>query len=744
MNDELTLQEEETPGGLTTQMLSGEIIRVVYENEDKTYTVFRLVDRQGVEHTVTGNIFGAYAGRDIELSGHWESHPEYGRQFRADSYRFLLPSTPEGITRYLGSGAIPGIGPKNAKSIVDRFGAQTLEILSHSSGRLREVRGLGKKRIEQIRQSWQSHSRQRDIFIFLQGLGISTAFCMRIYRQYGDAAAEKVRANPYQLISDIDGIGFIMADRIAAGLNITKNAPFRIRAGINYTLDQLSAAGHVCYPKIDFLQFATKTLDVPMEEVVAELSCAVSSKQIVIIPDHEHGELVFSRLLYIAEHETSKIMVQLAMTKKFAGLRMAQIKTSPRLALSEEQFSAVMQVCREPLNIITGGPGVGKTTVIGEIVRRAKAAKLKTYMAAPTGRAARRMSESTGSPAQTIHRMLKWDPAARNFVFNAQKPLPCDLLIVDEVSMLDCLLAWSLFSAVKPGTSVILVGDADQLPSVGPGKVLNALIESQIIKTTHLSKIFRQGAGSQIIMNAHRVNAGVPPLRNRAKSELTDFYWIEQDDTEKTLDIIKKLVAERIPKRFGLNPVDDIQILTPMNRGSCGTLNLNAVLQDTLNPGLKPHFKIGERIFKAGDKLMQISNNYEKNVFNGDMGRLAHINFREKKFIVMFDSNQSVEYNMFEADQLSLAYAVTVHKAQGSEFPAVIMPLLSQHHMMLQRNLLYTGMTRAKKLLILIGDRRSVAMAVNNIRQAPRFTHLREFMIEKQQQITRLHITALR
>lgn len=735
MDNEFTLNVEENTSGLTTQMLSGEIIRVIYENEDKTYAVLRLVDHQGVEHTVTGNIFDVHAGRDIELCGRWDSHQEYGMQFRAESYRFLLPSTTEGIARYLGSGVIPGIGPKNAKSIVDRFGLQTLEVLSHSSGRLREVPGLGKKRIEQIRKSWQGQSKQRDTFIFLQGLGITPAYCVRIYKQYGDLAADKVRSDPYQLASDIDGIGFVMADRVAAALGVVKNDLSRITAGIDYTLEQLTMVGHVCYPKKLFLDAAAKTLEVTVDEVVTGLERSVAARRIVISPDQEHQELVYSRLLYAAEREVSKIAVRLAMAPKFAGLRLTRVRSLPKLQLSEEQLLAVERVGRSPLTIITGGPGVGKTTVIGEIVRRAKAAKISVYMAAPTGRAARRMFESTSCPAKTIHRMLKWDPIERKFVFGAEKQLLCDLLIVDEVSMLDSMLAWALLLAIKPGTSVILVGDSDQLPSVGPGRVLNSFIESGVFQTTHLSKIFRQGAGSHIISNAHRVNSGILPQRIQNGEKLNDFYWIEQDDPEKAIDIIRRLIAERIPERFGFKSLNDIQLLTPMNRGSCGTVNLNIVLQEVLNPGHKPQFKLGERVFKAGDKVMQISNNYEKNVFNGDMGRLAHINLSEKKFIVLFDSNQSVEYKLDEADQLNLAYAVTVHKSQGSEFPAVVMPLLSQHYMMLQRNLLYTGMTRAKKLLILVGSRRSVAMAVNNSRLEPRFTRLREFLLEEKNRI---------
>jgi exodeoxyribonuclease V alpha subunit len=731
MDGNFILQAEENTGPLTAHTLRGEILRIVFENDDKTYVVMKLIDSQEVEHTVVGSITGAYPGQDIEVSGRWETHQEYGRQLRAEAYRFLLPSTREGIARYLASGVIPGIGPKYAQNIVEHFGEKTLEILDHSSGRLREVPGLGKKRIEQIRKAWQGQSLQKDIFIFLQSLGITPAYCMRIYKRYGDETPDKVRSNPYALASEVDGIGFTMADRVAAALGVEKNNVARLASGINYTLGQLTLAGHTCYPRVELLRSAAETLEVTVDEAAAGLERAAAARQIVLCPDPEFGELVYPRPLYIAEYGVPEMIARLASVPRFAGKRLLKVPARNDLALSDEQQLAVERVGASPLTIITGGPGVGKTTVIGEIVRRAKAARLKIMMAAPTGRAARRMYESTEFSAKTIHRMLKWDPGERRFVFDSSNQLNCDLLIVDEVSMLDAVLAYSLFQAIPPGTSVVLVGDADQLPSVGPGRVLHCFIESGIFLVTHLSKIFRQGAGSFIIRNAHRVNSGQMPESGVQSDELTDFYWIEQDDPEKVLEVIRRLVCERIPERFGLRPADDIQLLTPMNRGNCGTIGLNAMLQEVLNGGNKPQFKAGERVFKTGDKVMQISNNYDKGVFNGDMGRVAHIDAHEKKFIVIFDSNQSVEYDMAEYDQLNLAYAITVHKSQGSEFPAVVMPLLSQHYMMLQRNLLYTGMTRARKLLILIGSRRAISMAVNNSRLEPRFTRLRERLAER-------------
>ncbi|MDD5728598.1 MAG: AAA family ATPase, partial [Victivallales bacterium] len=424
------------------------------------------------------------------------------------------------------------------------------------------------------------------------------------------------------------------------------------------------------------------------------------------------------------ETELPRYIYGLGGCRTHPGLKLAGVPPQKGLEFSDEQLRAVELAGRYALNIITGGPGVGKTTVIHEIVRRALAAKLKVYQAAPTGRAAKRMSEATGFPARTIHRMLKWEPSTHKFVYDADHKLPCDLLIIDEISMLDINLALCLFRAVKFGTSVILVGDADQLPSVGPGNVLHDFLNSGMFAVSRLTRIFRQGAGSRIIANAHRVNHGELPLKGEERKAVTDFYWIEQDDPETVLDLIIRMQTKRIPRRFGFNPLRDIQVLTPMNRGNCGTRSINERLQQVLNSGHKPQFKLGERVFKAGDRVMQIVNDFDKNVFNGDMGRIGNINDRDKEFTVFYDGSRAVKYEFTEADQITLAYAVTVHKSQGSEFPAVIMPLLSQHYMMLQRNLLYTGMTRAAKLLILIGSVKAIGMAVRNSRLEPRFSLL--------------------
>jgi exodeoxyribonuclease V alpha subunit len=709
---------------VTESTLRGEISRVVFESDDGAYCIIKVIDAQGVENTVTGSISGAYSGHHIEVSGHWETHKEYGRQLKASSYKFILPNTKEGIERYLSSGMIPGVGPKLAKCIVDYFGDKTLEIMDRFSARLAEIPGLGRKRVEAIKEAWESQRARRDIFIFMQGLGISQAYCHKIYQVYGNQSAEVVKQNPYRLADEVNGMGFIMSDRVSAALGVEKNSLVRIAAGIIYSLNQLKQAGHTCYPEEQFIKYAAQLLNVDDADIINGIKYAEAAHRIVLEAINAHDRMVYDAVLHRAESELPELIRNLLTVGRFKAQNMLRVPALQGQSFTDEQYRAVSGAAQSPLSIITGGPGVGKTTVIGELVRRAKTAKLKVYLAAPTGRAAQRLSESSKMNAKTIHRLLKWEPVEKRFVYGLNRKLPCDLLIVDEVSMLDTQLAVYLLRAVEKGCAVVLVGDADQLPSVGPGEVLNDLINSGIAPVTRLTQVFRQGAGSSIISNAHAVNAGrMPELKAHDKNTLSDFYWIEQEDPEQTLDMIVRMVCERIPERFGLNPMRDIQVLTPMNRGLCGTGSINALLQEQLNSGHKPQFKIGERLFKAGDRVMQTSNNYDKNVFNGDMGRIVNIDAHNNVFKVAYGMHQ-VDYEFTEVDQISLSYAITVHKSQGSEFPAVILPLLNQHYMMLQRNLLYTAMTRAKKLLVLIGGKKAVSMAVRNAIREPRHTLL--------------------
>ncbi|MCF6174637.1 MAG: ATP-dependent RecD-like DNA helicase [Victivallaceae bacterium] len=719
--------------GLTQQTLRGEIRRVVYENTENGYSVIKIVDGRGVEHTLVGKIPGAHSGEHIEVVGHWEKHSDFGRQLKISEYQFTLPSTPEGIERYLASGILPGVGPKTAKSIVERFGEKTLDIMNNYSSRLKEVPGVGKKSIDKIRAAWDEQKSRSAIFVFLQGLKISSAYCLKIYKTYGDASAAVVKKNPYQLADEVKGIGFIMADQVAGALGIEKNSLERLVAGVRYAINQLTQVGHCCCPEPEFIEYAEKLLDVDGAAVQRGIVRASELHEIVVDcdPHSSRKRMIYPPILFAAEVELPKIMHRLASVPRHRGGAIMNIPPQTGVKLSTQQLSAVEKVGQYAFSIITGGPGVGKTTVVGEIVRRADAAKLTVALAAPTGRAAKRLAETSRRAAATIHRLLKWDPAKNCFVYNADRPLKCDLLIVDEVSMLDLPLALFLFRAVRPGTTVVLVGDADQLPSVGPGRVLGDFINSRLFAVTHLSEIFRQGAGSSIVASAHQVNRGqMPNLESAAQRRLNDFYWIEQDDPELALDLIVRMQCERIPQRFKLDSIRDIQTLTPMNRGVCGTINLNKMLQENLNPGGgKPQFRLGEKVFRGGDKVMQTVNNYDKKVFNGDMGRIGAIDTHGNKFQVYFGQH-AVEYEFVEAEQLTLAYAITVHKSQGSEFPAVIIPILTQHYIMLQRNLIYTAMTRARQLLIFVGSRKALSIAVRNSTVQPRHAQLLERLLK--------------
>jgi exodeoxyribonuclease V alpha subunit len=727
-SDELNLT------GLAEHFVRGEIRKVVFSSEDGSFAVVSVVDSKGNESVLTGPMHSPLEGQFIESSGVWENHKEYGRRLRVKSYRYVLPASAEGIRRYLASGLIPGIGAKYAEKIVDHFGEKTLETLQRFSSRLTQVEGIGKKRAKQIREAWDAHANRNSIYIYLQGLGISPAYCAKLLKRYGDDAAAIVKSNPYRLADEVHGIGFLMADRIAAKLGIEPNDIERLAAGARYVMGEVTGDGHCCLPESKFLEHTANLLKVSLDQASDGMNYAIQKKLLVAEQAllAKGGEkMIYSRPLFLAEIRLPKIIQSLASSQVHTGLRMEKIPIRPKLNLSPEQLHAVKVSATAPLSIITGGPGVGKTTVVSEIVRRANAAKLKISLAAPTGRAAQRLSESTNSSAATIHRLLRWEPESHSFSHNQDNLLKCDLLIVDEASMLDIQLALSLFQAVRPGATVILVGDGDQLPSVGPGKVLDCLIHSGIFEVTALTKIFRQGPGSSIIVNAHQVNNGLMPnLQPPPRGQISDFYWIEQDDPEMVLEKIMTMLCERIPQRFGFDPIREIQILTPMNRGSCGTLNMNHLLQEKLVPGPRPQFKIGERTFKSGDKVIQTVNNYDKNVFNGDMGRISNIDTNKKTFTIFFES-RPVEYDFTDAEQINLAYAITIHKSQGSEFPAVIVPLLNQHYMMLQRNLLYTAMTRASRLLVLIGSRKAVSMAVRNTRLRPRCTLLLERLTGK-------------
>ncbi len=707
--------------GLAEHRLHGEVLRVVYKADNGEYAVIRLRDEKKIEHTLTGPLASVAEGQDIEAWGRWETHKEHGRQFRVQTCRAMPPTSEAGIRRYLASGILQGIGKVYADRIVDKFGERTLEVLDRYSARLNEVPGLGKKRLAMIRDGWRKNAEAREVHVYLQGLGIGTAYCHRIHQQYGAGTTEIVRQNPYRLASEIRGIGFATADRIAGNLGVQKDNPLRLQAGVGFVLEQLADQyGHVCCPREFLLEAAAKMLDVELPAAQEGLRLALLNATAVaeVIGGEE---MIYPAPLYAAEVELAEALTKLNQFKPWLPPQGALV-FDPKL--NAEQRRAVAQAFESKISVITGGPGVGKTTVVGQVVANAKRLRRSLLLAAPTGRAAKRMTETCGTEAKTIHRLLQWNPDGGTFVHNRDNPLKGDIIIVDETSMLDTELANHLFRAIPARMHVVLVGDRDQLPSVGPGMVLHDLIASRQFPVTSLVTVYRQGAHSRIVTNAHLVNRGeLPDLKPLPPGVKGDFYWIEQEDPERAVQTIARMIAERIPATFRFNPLADVQVLAPMHKGSCGAQALNELLQKTLNGEPRPDFRVGERLYRVGDRVMQVSNNYDKGVFNGELGRIAKVDAGAKTFAVAYDIGE-IEYGWHEADQVRLAYAVTVHKSQGSEFPVVVLPLLSQHYVMLQRNLVYTAMTRAKKLLVMIGSKKALAIAVRNDRPASRHTRL--------------------
>jgi exodeoxyribonuclease V alpha subunit len=718
--------------------MSGQIERITYFNEENGYTIakMKVQGRNGLV-TIVGTIFSATAGEVLRLSGYWDNHPKYGEQFRVVSYECVLPATVKGIENYLGSGMIKGIGPVMARRLVSKFGSETLVIIEQDIERLQEVPGIAEKRIEMIRRAWDEQKDIREVMIFLQGQGVSPTYAAKIYKQYGKNSIKVVTENPYRLATDIFGIGFITADKIAEKLGVSKDSTMRAEAGILYVLNQLSDEGHVYYPYGALVKECGKVLQVEENIIPGALAGIASERKVVIEepgtlnPEPETGE---TTPVYLAKFHVSELGIAdrlkalAAFPKQMRLVNIAQaiewVQKSLMITLSENQVQAVKESVASKMLVVTGGPGTGKTTIINAIIKIYGRMGQKVLLAAPTGRAAKRMTEATGHPAKTIHRLLEFSPSGGTFKKDESNPLEADLVIIDETSMVDTLLMYHFLKALPRHATLILVGDVDQLPSVGPGCVLKDIIESGLVTTVRLKEIFRQSRQSLIIVNAHRVNSGEMPIFRQTDDQLRDFYFLSLDEPEEVLKRIVHLCKEVIPGKFGYDPVNDIQVLTPMHRGTAGVSSLNTELQRELNPETDDLIR-GGKTFKAGDKVMQIRNNYDKDVYNGDIGRVVEIDREAQEVTVDFDGRR-VSYEYSELDEIILAYAISVHKSQGSEYPVVIMPVLTQHYMLLQRNLLYTGITRGKKLVILIGTGKALAIAIKNNKPQMRYTRLKD------------------
>ncbi|WP_216213368.1 SF1B family DNA helicase RecD2 [Amycolatopsis aidingensis] len=720
-------------------MLEATLERITFANEDTGYTVARVDPGRGGDLvTVVGSLLGAQPGEALRMVGRWGSHPQYGKQFHVEDYSTVLPATVQGVRRYLGSGLIKGIGPKLAEKIVDHFGVGALEVIEHEPDRLIEVPKLGPKRTALIAKAWEEQKAIKEVMVFLQGIGLSTSLAVRIYKQYADSSIEVVRTEPYRLATDVWGIGFKTADTIAKAVGIPHDSPQRIKAGLQFTLSEATGNGHCFLPDQELIAEAIKILQVDTGLVIDCLAQLVDEEGVAReeIPDADGEEV---RAIYLlpfhrAEISLSAQLLRLLRTSAdrlpaFAGVDWAKAlswlhgRTGTELA--PEQESAVRQALTERISVLTGGPGCGKSFTVRSIVLLAAAKKAKIVLAAPTGRAAKRLTELTGHEAATVHRLLELKPGG-DAAYDRDRPLEADLVVVDEASMLDLLLANKLAKAIAPGTHLLLVGDVDQLPSVGAGEVLRDLLAPGTpVPHVRLTQIFRQAGESGVVTNAHRINAGEYPLTKG----LPDFFHFNVDDPEEAAKLTVDVVARRIPAKFGLNPRRDVQVLAPMHRGPAGAGALNALLQEALTPPRPdlPERRFGGRVFRAGDKVTQLRNNYDKGangVFNGTQGVVVRVDLDEQQLIVRTDDEEEVEYEFTELDELAHAYAVSIHRSQGSEYPCVVIPVTTSAWMMLQRNLLYTAVTRAKKLVVLVGSKKAIGQAVRAVGAGRRHTGL--------------------
>jgi len=716
---------DSSPTASTT--ITGSVKRVVYSNPENAWSVIRLVQPGRPEPiTAVGSLLGVQPGEKLRLTGEWVTDRKYGHQFRVNSCLTLQPSTLEGIRKYLGSGLIPGIGKVMADRLVARFGLESLGVIADHPARLSEVDGIGPVRARKIRAAWQEQEGLREALIALQAFGISTHHAIKIYKHFGAAAVSAVKQNPFRLATEIFGIGFKTADEIAAHIGLPSDSPDRVAAGLLYVLGQGADKGHIYLPRPQLIEETSALLALEpdlVERCLDNLANGggvatekIDSEQVAVYrPDLHAAEVgTARRLRELLAHPASHPQVDL-------DRALTWFEQRHELRLAPEQGEAIRQALTSKLLVITGGPGTGKTTLVRAVVQILTRKGRRLALAAPTGRAAKRLGQATGAEAMTIHRLLEFDPRTGVFQRRRQYPLEADTVVIDEASMLDCQLTWALLEAVPDTAEVILVGDVDQLPSVGPGRVLADLIKSGRLPVVELTRVFRQAAESSIVRNAHRIRQGeLPELTQQDRG--SDFFFINRKEPDEIVRTLEHLVTERIPGSFGFDPRAQIQILTPMRRGLLGTENLNRMLQELLNPGGAPIEAAGGRL-RTGDRVMQIRNNYDLEVFNGDIGRIGGSNKASGSVQVDFDQHR-VDYEPTALDQLTLAYACSVHKSQGSEYPCVILPVHTQHYILLQRNLLYTAVTRGQRLVVLVGDPRALAVAVRNARPQERYTRL--------------------
>jgi exodeoxyribonuclease V alpha subunit len=714
-------QPPETANGLVSERstLEGVLERIVFFNEENSFTVARLqVSGKHDLVTIVGALSLPTPGETLRLRGQWVVDRKFGQQFRVESCLSVLPATIVGIRKYLGSGLVKGIGPIMARRIVDKFRLETFDIIEDSPERLREAEGIGPIRTERITRAWQEQKEIREVMVFLQGHEVSPAYAVKIFKAYGDKAISVVKENPYRLALDISGIGFKTADKIARSMGIDPSSQIRAEAGIIHVLSELVDDGHVYYPYKELKEKAAELLEV--DQTILEIALTTLAQQDrVLIEESQEVRAVYLTPLYVAEVNVAKRLKTLIESpKQLLPIDMEKaidwVQGANHIDLAETQKQALRKAIAGKVLVLTGGPGTGKTTLVNSLVRILEKKGQRIVLASPTGRAAKRLSEVTGREAKTIHRLLEYSPAEGGFKRNEDNPMDADLVVIDEASMVDILLMNHLLKAIPVTATLVLVGDVDQLPSVGPGNVLKDIIASGCVETVILTEIFRQAQESLIIVNAHRVNRGEFPQLKPQQGQRPDFYYIEKNTPEECI--------KRLPGAFQLSPLDDIQVMTPMHRGTVGVANLNAELQALLNPEGKVIAR-GGRLFRTNDKVMQIRNNYEKEVFNGDIGRLVGIDLEEQRVQAKFE-DRVIDYELSDLDDLVLAYAISIHKSQGAEYPAVVVPLLSQHYIMLQRNLLYTAITRAKRLVVLVGSKSAIAMAVRNNKVQNRYTNL--------------------